>query len=265
MSQLSPEDILILFIVPGLSLVAVLFILLAGKYVPAIGRIKERMLAHWKPAVLIVVVFIVSMRLGGNSWLNPYAIAVFCQAWIGLAIASSIFGFDALPVAHAITERKKIAVEFTLLFGIALAAAIYGIIIGSVGMSIGKNIFGEISYTQQAQSALPTTNKWLVFFSLLGGAGIAEETTYRLVILSLVWKLTNHKWLAIVVSALAFGAYHLSPLNQMYLIFWKFPISQFTASVLIALMNGYVFTKRGFGTTVLAHTLSDWLPFMLLR
>jgi len=107
------------------------------------------------------------------------------------------------------------------------------------------------------------SNKWLTFFLLLSGAGIAEETTYRLLSLSLFWKITKRRWLAVFMSALLFGAYHLSPLNGMYRIFWQFPISQFLASMLIGLVWGWLFVKRGYETAVLGHTLSDWLPLML--
>jgi len=263
MNQTPPEVILANFVFIGFWLVTVLAIMLAGRFVPAMGRFRQRMLSLWKPALLITAVFIVSMGLGGSGWLNPYAIAIFCQTMIGLAIASSIPGFNSLPVGQAIKDRRNIILQIALLLGIALLAAFPALIIGSIGLSIGRQIFGETYNAQQAASTFFPGNKWLVFFSLLGGAGIAEETTYRLICLSLIWKMTHRSWLAIILSALIFGAYHLTPLDGMYRIFWQFPISQFTASTLIGLVWGYLFVKRGYGTTVLGHTLSDWLPLML--
>jgi membrane protease YdiL (CAAX protease family) len=38
--------------------------------------------------------------------------------------------------------------------------------------------------------------------------------------------------------------------------------SQFLASTAIGVVWGYVYVKRGYETVVLAHTLSDWLPFL---
>jgi hypothetical protein len=32
--------------------------------------------------------------------------------------------------------------------------------------------------------------------------------------LPLIWKVTKQKWLGVVLSALAFGAYHLTPLSD---------------------------------------------------
>lgn len=65
----------------------------------------------------------------------------------------------------------------------------------------------------------------MAFFQLLAGAGMFEETLFRLVILTFVWWVTGRKWLAILLSALAFGAYHLSPLDSFYLTFWHYPMS----------------------------------------
>jgi membrane protease YdiL (CAAX protease family) len=82
-------------------------------------------------------------------------------------------------------------------------------------------------------------------------------------ILTFVWWVTGKKWLAILLSAVAFGAYHLSPLDSFYLTFWHYPMSQFLSSTLIGLLWGWVYTWRGYETAVLGHTLSDWLPFAL--
>jgi len=69
--------------------------------------------------------------------------------------------------------------------------------------------------------------------------------------------------LAIAASAVLFGAYHLTPLDGMYRTFWQFPVSQFVASTLMGIVWGIVYVKRGYETAVLAHTLSNWIPFML--
>lgn len=263
MSQTPPEVIRVVFIFTAFWLVTVLVIILAGRYFVAVGRFREQMLSQWKPALVISAIFVISLGVGGSGFLNPYAIAIFCQAMIGLAIASDISNFDALPVTHAIRQRQKIVREVTLLLCISILVVVPALLIGTVGLNVGRQIFGETYNAQQAASTIFPGNKWLVFFSLLGGAGIAEETTYRLVVLPLIWKLTQRSWLAIIISALIFGAYHLTPLNSFYLTFRQFPISQFTASALISLVWGYLFVKRGYETVVLGHALSDWLPLML--
>ncbi|WAG58392.1 CPBP family intramembrane metalloprotease (plasmid) [Clostridium estertheticum] len=106
-------------------------------------------------------------------------------------------------------------------------------------------------------------NKGLLFFMLFYGGGIAEETVYRLIFLSLIWKLTNKRWLSIVLSALLFGIYHLIPLNSMYKIYWGFPINQFVCATISGIVFGYIYTKRGYETAVIGHTFSDWLPILI--
>jgi membrane protease YdiL (CAAX protease family) len=145
---------------------------------------------------------------------------------------------------------------------IATIAVLPAILIGTIGLDVGQQIFGETDFTPLAMGTFPT-NKWSVFFMLLGGAGIAEESSFRLVRLSLFWKLTKKRKFSILLSALFFGAYHITPLNGMYQIFLQYPISQFMGSAFIGIVWGYLFVKRGYETTVLSHTLSDWLPFMI--
>jgi len=106
-------------------------------------------------------------------------------------------------------------------------------------------------------------NKWLVFFTLLSGAGIAEEAVYRLIFLSIFWRLTHNRWSAIILSSLLFGAYHLTPLSAMYKVFWQYPISQFVAASLVGIILGYFYIKRGYETAVIGHTFADWIPMMI--
>lgn len=240
----------------------VLIILIAGRTLPAVHDFKTRMTGKWKPALAIAVLFVLGMGIAGNGFFNIYAAAIFCQALIGLTLASDIAGYQPLPVVNAFTQRSHILRQVILLVLISILVVLPALLIGTIGLDIGRHLFGEANYTQEAVNMLPS-NKWLTFFLLLSGAGIAEETIYRLVILSLLWKCTGRKRLAIVLSALIFGAYHLTPLSGMYRVFWQFPISQFLASSLIGILWGYLLTKRGYETAVLGHTLSDWLPLMI--
>lgn len=243
-------------------LIVMLFILIAGRYHPSVRSFRNRMIIQRKLALAITGLFVLGSGIGGNGFFNPFAIAVFCQAWIGLTLASGIEGYQPLPVLQTFVERKHILRQTVLLVIISILVVVSTMLIGTVGLGIGRSLFGEANYSQDAVNLLPS-NKWLMFFLLFSGAGIAEETTYRLVLIPLVWKVTKRRWLAIVLSALAFGAYHLTPLNAMYRVFWQFPISQFLASTLIGITWGYLFIKRGYETAVLGHTLSDWLPLMI--
>jgi uncharacterized membrane protein len=240
----------------------VLFILIFGKRWHQVSNFREKMLAQWKPSLAIAALFILSMGIAGRGFFNLHGVTLFCQSLIGFALAQEITDFEPLPVTQAVIERKRIGVNLALMIGIATIIVLPALIIGTVGLDIGQHIFGETDYTSQATSSFPP-GIWTAFFMLLGGAGLAEETPFRLVFLSLFWRFTQKRKLSILLSALIFGAYHLSPLNGMYQIFLQYPISQFLASTLIGLVWGYLYVKRGYETTVLAHTFSDWLPLVI--
>jgi membrane protease YdiL (CAAX protease family) len=243
-------------------ILAVAVVLIAGRRWQNIRSFRAKMIAQWKPSLVIAMLFVVGMGLGRRGFFNPYGVTVFCQAMVGLTLARSIPGYEPLPIARSIIQRERIWRTIGLMVGIALLLVPPALMIGGVGLSIGGQLFGETNRTAEATSVFPS-NKWPTFFLLLSGAGIAEETTYRLVFLALSWRFTRRRWLAIGLSALVFGAYHLTPLNGMYRIFWQFPVSQFLASTLIGIVWGYAFVRRGYETVVLGHTLSDWIPFIL--
>ena len=194
--------------------------------------------------------------------MNPYAIAIFCEAWVGLAAAYAVKGHEPLPVVKAISRRTHMWRPIGRMLGIALIAVVPALLIGSIGLEIGRQLLGEINRTDTAMSMLPT-GAGQAFFLLLSSAGIAEETTYRLVYLSLIWRWTGKRLFAIVFAAVLFGVYHLTPLDSMYQVFWQFPFSQFLASTLIGMVWGYIYTKFGYETAVLGHTLSDWIPVFI--
>ena len=237
-------------------------VLVIGRRRQGARDFRDRMIGQWKPSLVIAVLFLIGTGLGGRSLLNPYAITVFCQSLIGLTLARSVDGYEPLPVTQSVIRRERVWRSIGLLIGISLITVLPALVIGSIGIGIGRQIFGETNRSAEALRMLPS-NRWLTFFLFLSGAGIAEETAYRLVLLSLFWRLTRRRWLSIVLAAVIFGAYHLTPLNEMYRVFWQFPVSQFLASTLIGVVWGYVFIRRGYETAVLGHTLGDWIPFIL--
>lgn len=241
---------------------AVTVILIAGRRRQSMRDFRTKMTAQWKPALIAAILFVIGAGLGGGEIFNPYGVAVFCQVMVGLALARSIAGYEPLPVTRSIIHRERAWRSLGLALGIALLVAPLALMVGSFGLGMGRQLLGETNRTAEAARFLPS-NKWLAFFALLSGGGIAEETVYRLVLLSLLWRLTRRRWLATILSAVVFGAYHLTPLNSMYRIFWEFPVSQLLASTLIGLVWGHVFVKRGYETAVLGHTLGDWIPLIL--
>ena len=74
MSQTPPEVVMVSLLFLAFWLALVLAILVAGQYRPAIRSFRERMVSKWKPALVIVGLFILGIGLGGRGFFNPYAI-----------------------------------------------------------------------------------------------------------------------------------------------------------------------------------------------
>jgi hypothetical protein len=237
-------------------------ILLFGKRIPHLADFRQCMLQQWKPALAISLLYLLGTILGGRGALNPYALAIFCEAMIGLALARGIPALDPLPVSTAIVSRKRIPRALALALFWAVIAAAVAFVAGGVGMNIAQQIFHETNQSSQALSGF-APGPWQAFWLFLSGAGIGEETPFRLVVVSLLWRLVKRPGWAVFLAALLFGAYHLSPFNSMYRTFLQFPDSQFLSSVVYGLVWGWLFVKRGYETVVLAHTLSDWVPMLL--
>jgi membrane protease YdiL (CAAX protease family) len=261
--------------------VAVAFFLFTFLWIGAVGAVevlarrssrvralRDKLRVQAKPALAIAGLYLVAGAIGSGSGLDRLvgltigAVAIFCQALIGLAIARDIPGYEPLPVSEAIRRRDHAWSRIAITLLIVLLAVPIAFVVGSVGLGVGMELFGESNLSSAAASDFPG-NKWAAFFLLLAGAGIAEETVYRLVALSGIWRLSGRRWLAILLSALLFAAYHLTPLSGMYAVFWQFPVSQFLASALVGIIWGFVYVRRGYEAAVLAHTLSDWVPLML--
>ncbi len=264
--QQTPLEVITAYIVSLiLWVVAVIVIWFAGQTWAALRAFRQRMVWQWQPALGIAAIYAASVALTG-SHLNAYsillgAIMTFCQALIGLGLAYGIQGFEPLPVIKAIARREHVLRSLLLMIGIAVLAVAAGLIAGAVGAALAR-LLGEVKQANQGNtSTLPAL--WQLFFYFLAGAGLAEEVVYRLVVVSLIWNVTHRPRLAVIVSGLLFGAYHLTPLSGMYLTFWQYPLTQFFSSAFIGMVWAYVYIRRGFETAVLAHTLSDWLPIAI--
>lgn len=229
----------------------------------------ERLAAQWRPALVIALLFAAGVIVGqgwGGSALAGAALlspAIFCEALVGLALARSLKSFEPLPVSRALRGRRHVWGQVGGMVLVALLVVLATLVASFLGTFVAHGLLHE-PLPHTSGGALFHGNKWLTGFSLLSGAGIFEETLFRLVILSGVWRLTRSRWLAVVLAAAAFGAYHLTPLDSFYLVFWQHPWTQFFSSALSGVVLGAVYTWRGYETAVLGHTLSDWLPLVLL-
>ncbi len=246
----------------GLLWVAVVFLFLVVlRNKEKVKSFRSTMIGMWKYALAVAVISYVCSVLGSiNSFSIVLPVAqvfLFCECMVGFAVAKSVLGYEPLPVVRAFAEHKQQwrRLFFLLLYGLLATIAVF-----IAGQFIPH--FGEVNNTAQAVSMLPE-NKWLLFFTFLSGAGLMEETVYRLIFLSLFWKFIHNKWVAILLSSLLFGAYHLTPLCMPYQVYWQFPIYQFVSATVSGIVFGYLYVKEGYETAVVGHTVSDWLPILL--
>jgi membrane protease YdiL (CAAX protease family) len=238
-------------------------VLAAGLVWERARPIAKTIVAQWRPALGIAVVYAVSGGLGRQGGVILSGIEVFCQALVGLALARGIAGYEPLPIARSVARREHAWRSVGVMLGVSLLLVPVIVIVSAVGSGIGQFISGGQSLTYDSVTGVFPAESWRILLMMLAGAGIAEETPYRLVILSLLWRLTRRRWLAIVVSAVVFGAYHLTPFNSLYRMHWQAPISQFLVTTLAGLVMGYVYTKRGYETAVLGHAFGNWIPYVL--
>lgn len=241
----------------------VIVIVGAGRWWPPASRFQDRLLKQWKPALVIAFIHLLGAVIGGVG-LQFSSLGVFCEALIGLALAYEIAGYEPLPLAQAVIRRESWVEQLGASLGGALAVVMAAVMVGMFTSALTPILGETMGSSQGIASAFPQS-ALQSFFLLLAGAGIAEETTYRLILLSLFWRSTRRPWVAVILSSLLFAAYHLSPLDGLYLQYWQRPFTILAMSALMGIVMGYVFIKRGYETAVLGHTLGDWIPLLLSR
>lgn len=260
MTGVPPATLLVSIVFFVASIVPVAAVIAFPGRSAAVRSARALLLAQLRPALAIAALYEAASIIRGRP-LDLTTVAIFAWAIVGLAIARSIPSFEPLPVVRSITQHRDALHTVIAMLALALILNFASKLAGSLGMSIGHALTGEVSATGAVAGTFPR-DPVQSFFLLLGGAGIAEETLFRLIGLSLLWRLTGSAAVAVGGSALLFGAYHLSPLDGLYEQFWLFPVSQFLASTATGLVWGIAYVKRGYETCVLGHTLGDWLTIV---
>ena len=189
-------------------------------------------------------------------------ITIFFSAIFGLGFSRGL-DFEPLKLRQGIRDRKvgKALGQIILwmLVLIALNSIIQVLILpGLVNLGIAQPETPAHALEPIKESPLSK-----VFFCMLGGAGIQEEVIFRLLCMTGIWLATGRANLAMVISAVIFGAYHLSPLNPLYLEFWDYPLYQFSYTLLAGLVFAWVYRKGGIEATILGHTLWNFVGIIL--
>jgi membrane protease YdiL (CAAX protease family) len=244
------------------------FILLWGKKIKKLSNFREAMIKSMVPALTIGLIYAAGFALGtfqAESIVKGIlgGFAIFCLTSMGFAFAKGIPDYEPLPVTAGLAKlggRARRILRF-LLDSAVLAVLI--IAVSGFFFKVFLALFHEPDFSAQATSLLPAKNKLLAFPLLLAGAGIAEESMFRLFFQSLFWRLFKRPWAAILLSSLCFALYHLTPADVMYQVYWHYPLTQVSTVFLTGIAFGWFYRKRGFETTVFGHTLIDYASVLL--
>lgn len=263
MEQIPPESVMVSRAFALFWVLVFSAILAAGHWQPAVREFREKMLQQWKPAFVIALLHLLGAGFGGYGFLQVSSIGYFCQALIGLALAAGIKGFEPLPASRAMVQKENRTKRLCLMLVVSLGVVVAALFVNGILAGLLPQLFGETINSSAGFGSFFPENAWQSFLLLLAGAGISEETTYRLLFLSLFWRLTRRPWVAVILSSVLFGAYHLSPLDALYRQLWERPLTVFTMSAVMGIIMGYVYIKHGYETAVLGHTLGDWTGLFL--
>ena len=256
------EGITAITLYVSISLILVLGLFVIGLFNAKVRKISKDVFSNYKIAAVITFIYFIAATIGsGLSFISiVWSVGLFGQSMVGLSIARSISNYQLFPIFQNKTTKRNFLRAFIVMIFIGVIASFAILISSIISMGLG-NLFGEARNTDEAISLLPK-NGVKAFFALLAGAGIIEGITYRMIVLSLLLKLLKHRFLAIVVASVIFSLYHFTPLNIMYKIYWQLPVTQFVYVLLGGIVIGYIYTIRGFETSVLSHTFADWLPLI---
>jgi membrane protease YdiL (CAAX protease family) len=82
--------------------------------------------------------------------------------------------------------------------------------------------------------------------------------------LTINWKFTRRWGWGLLVSALFFGVYHITPLSGISTFSASSPITTVLTAFSMGLIMGIIYRYRGLTTAILVHGLGDWEVIMLL-
>jgi len=224
---------------------------------------------QWRAATILTLIYLIALGISFTKFeikvsyilvsIVENGAYMFCLAMLGLGFTTQISGFEPLHL------RRGVKAVSSILIGAFILIALSGLI----NILIGQGLIAlGITGPPEAPSGLEFFQEFSlveIFFMLLEGAGIAEEVLFRLFIMTGLWCLLKRPSLAMVISAMFFGLYHLSPLNSLYLTFWRFPVYQFIITFLFGLAAAWIYQKRGLEAAILGHTLGNFIGVVIMK
>jgi membrane protease YdiL (CAAX protease family) len=218
-------------------------------------------------AVLLVVISLAGENDGEGSTRLPYfilALALIILLGSGGILAERGLKIDMLPVLRRREPRRVVYVLVSAFF-LAMLTFFWSNLFSGVVESVGQTA-GEVpTDAQGAASSFDTGSPLALLVNLMIGAGLYEELLFRLGIMTLIWRLTRGWGWGLLVSALCFGIYHITPLSGISTYYAASPVSTVLTSFSMGIIMGFIYRYRGFIAAVLVNGLGDWVVILLLQ
>jgi membrane protease YdiL (CAAX protease family) len=216
---------------------------------------------------VLAVLSLTSSRASGAGRLGPAGVVLALLLLTGLGTAGLAaerrLPIDLFPVLRRREIPRILYVLVAALF-LAVLENVWSGIWGDIAAGIGRALGETPLVDSDAASYFDVGNPLRLFLNFLIGAGLAEEVLFRVGIMTPVWALTGRWGWGLLVSAVIFGLYHISPLSGMAAYNLQAPVTAVLESFGAGLAIGVIYRYRGFMTAVMTHALGNWLVVMIL-
>ena len=201
----------------------------------------------------------------GKTRLPYFVLALLLTISLGSGgvLAERGLTIDLLPVIRR-HEPRRVVYVLVAAFFLAMLTFFWSNLFSGVIESIGQAAGETAADAQAAASSFNVEQPFVLLVQLLVGAGLFEELLFRMGIMTIVWKFTRRWGWGLLVSALLFGIYHITPLSGISTFSASSPVTTVLTSVSMGLIMGIIYRYRGLATAILVHGLGDWVVIMLL-
>jgi len=164
-----------------------------------------------KPVLqLFIAVCGVFAALFGLTMFNRYLLMTFPLPWRMVLMIVTQWALFLVPGILMLREKERIhdlgftkeKISKQILIGVFLALAMSLILTVLPILTGFKNLVGSTSYTQAWQFAYQ-------FIYMLFGVALAEELVFRGYLFHKLIEIKNSRWLAIIISSMLFGLFHI--------------------------------------------------------
>lgn len=226
------------------------------------------------PSVLIAALITIGLSVlrglsgstgsGSLVWFSLYLLLAAFLGSVGLAAEGSL-PVDLFPEFRQRKLRRivyaVVAAFFLVLLSFLWEELFSSLIADPIGLALGETQ----ATAQETASGFEGRGPLDLLVNMLVGAGFFEELLFRVGIMTTVWWATRRWGWGLLVSALLFGLYHISPFSgQSAINLQTAPVIAVLSSFGMGLANGFIYRHRGFLAAVLAHGMGNWLVLITM-